>query len=77
MRVTWKDSVQNLEIRQYKNHYMFKEHQGWSVSIPGDDNIYAGVLYAYNAINEYLGIENKPPSHGDKIKVIGKTTSIW
>lgn len=77
MRVTWKDSVQNLEIRQYKQHYMFKEQQGWSVSIPGDDNIYGGVAYACNAINEYLGIQEKPPSLGGKIKVIGKTTSVW
>jgi hypothetical protein len=77
MRVTWKDSIQNLEIRQYKNHYLFREPKGWSVSIPGDDNIYAGVGYAYNAINDYLGVESKLKLYDGKIKIIGKTTSVW
>lgn len=77
MRVTWKDSIQNIEIREYKKHYLFKEQNGWSVSIPGDDNIYAGVGYAYNAINNYLGTKNKLKVYNGEIKVIGKTTSIW
>lgn len=77
MRVIWKDTKQHNEIKQYKSYHLFKEQRGWSVSIPGDDNIYDGVEYACNAINNFIGHKRIGKGKYDnyKPKIIGTTNN--
>lgn len=56
MRIVWKDSsARNLEPKQYRGYEIAEYENGWSVTLPGDDNIYKSVICAMNAIDQILG----------------------
>jgi hypothetical protein len=78
MRVVWKDSIKPKEVRQYRKHNIFRQTKGWSVDIPGDNNIYAAIGDAYNIIDKTLGGHGKfgkSSIRGERIKVIGQVNA--
>ena len=78
MRVIWKDSKpKEYKPIKYRNHYIFGSPEGWEITIPGDNNLYASHYCAANAIDKALGgtgvrgqRNKKRQSYG--IKIIGK-----
>lgn len=75
MRVIWKDSVNSKETRKYRRHTLLRQRHGWSIDIPGDNNIYAAIRDAYNAIDKELGVrknKERTLSGENRIKIIGK-----
>lgn len=80
MRVVWKDSKPRLyKPVQYRGHTATGSPRGWTIDIPGDNNLYANHYAALNAIDAALGGAGirgsgtaKRRSYG--IKIIGKKT---
>lgn len=58
MRVVWKDSssrVVRKQPRMYRGIKVKGAPRGWTVDIPGDDNIYRTYPCAQNAVDKVLG----------------------
>ena len=78
MRVIWKDSKpKEYKPVKYRKHFVCGSPEGWTTSIPGDDNLYASHYCALNAIDKALGgngvrgqTSEKRKSYG--IQIIGK-----
>ena len=77
IRIVWKDSIKSRQHKpvKYRGHMIQGYSNGWTTSIPGDDNIYRTHYCALNAIDKALGGcgqmgTAKRKSYG--IKIIGK-----
>lgn len=76
MRVVWKDSKpKNYKPVKYRDHMIYGSPEGWSTTIPGDDNLYASHYCALNAVDKALGGYGqkggaKRKSYG--IQIVGK-----
>ena len=76
MRIVWKDS--NARARKpikYRGCMIHGYHKGWTIDIPGDDNIYRTHYCALNAIDKALGGYGQMGSAKRKaygIQIIGK-----
>lgn len=57
MRIVWKDSGVTRSDFKYRKVWVEGYGNGWSISIPGDDNVYRTNRCAMNAIDEHLGLE--------------------
>ena len=56
MRVVWKDSKpKSYKPVKYRNHMIYGSPEGWTTTIPGDENVYATHYDALNAIDAALG----------------------
>lgn len=56
MRVVWKDSKpKGYKPVKYRNHVACGTPKGWTISIPGDNNLYKNHYCALNAIDAALG----------------------
>lgn len=56
MRIVWKDSVgRGYKPVKYRGHYATGSSAGWTIDIPGDENIYSSHYCALNAIDKALG----------------------
>lgn len=56
MRIVWKDSNPKGHTPiKYRNYFIEGSHDGWTVNIPGDNNLYKNRNSALNVIDEYLG----------------------
>lgn len=76
IRVVWKDSIsrQHKPVK-YRGHTIQGYNNGWTTSIPNDNNIYQTHYCALNAIDKALGGFGqmgcaKRKNYG--IKIIGK-----
>lgn len=74
MRVIWKDSMtrscppmlyRNVTITRYEKD----EIKGWTINLPGDNNIYATQDNARNAVNKAFG--GKPRKDGSRLALAG------
>ena len=76
MRVVWKEDKYQKEQRRYRSRILYRQLRGWTIDIPDDNNIYAAVSDAYNAIDKALGprtgTRKKSELRGDKIRIIGQ-----
>lgn len=79
MRVVWRDSLVKKEYKplKYRGHMIQGSPRGWTIDIPGDDNLYANHYSAQNAIDAALGGTGRdgPASskrQGYGIQVVGK-----
>ena len=76
MRIVWKDSRPKVyKPVKYRGHFATGSPQGWSIDIPGDDNLYSSHYCALNAIDKALGGYGQKGSAKRKaygIEVIGK-----
>ena len=76
MRIVWKDSKPRMyKPVKYRGHTATGSPQGWTIDIPGDENVYANHYSALNAIDAALGGygqkgSQKRQSYG--IQIIGK-----
>ena len=76
MRVIWKDTKpKEYKPIKYRKHMIYGSPEGWTTSLPGDDNLYAAHYCAQNAIDKALGDygqrgTEKRKSYG--IQIIGK-----
>lgn len=59
MRIVWKDSAVTRADFKYRGYWIEGYGQGWTISIPGDNNIYRTNRCAKNAIDEALGYEGR------------------
>lgn len=82
MRIVWKDS-KSAEYKKvkYRNYIICGTPKGWTISIPGDNNLYKNHYCAQNAIDAALGgtgIRGKATakrlSYG--IQIVGKIDAI-
>ena len=56
MRIVWKDSKpRTFKPVKYRDHMLYGSPEGWTITIPGDDNIYKTHYCALNAIDKALG----------------------
>jgi len=80
MRVVWKDSKpKNYKPVKYRDHMIYGSPQGWTNTIPGDDNIYATHYDALNAIDAALGGTGQMGSAKRQkygIKIVGKKSDV-
>ena len=80
MRVVWKDSTVARKKKpiKYRGHVvMGYNEKGWTIDVPGDNNIYRTHYCALNAIDEALGGYGQMGSAKRKsygIQIIGKKT---
>ena len=78
MRIVWKDSrPRTYKPMKYRGHVATGSPAGWSIDVPGDNNIYASHYCALNAIDKALGGYGQKGSAKRKaygIEVIGKKT---
>lgn len=76
MRVVWKDSKpRTYKPVKYRKHFIYGSPEGWTTTLPGDDNIYASHYCALNAIDKALGGYGQMGSAKRKnygIKIVGK-----
>ena len=77
MRIVWKDTAVTRADFKYRGYWVEGYRGGWTVSIPGDNNIYRTNRCAKNAIDEALGLDGlmhkklpKRLSYG--VEIIGK-----
>jgi hypothetical protein len=76
MRVVWKDSKpKNYKPVKYRGYMIFGSPEGWTTTIPDDNNLYQNHYSALNAIDKALGGygqkgSTKRKSYG--IQVVGK-----
>lgn len=76
MRIVWKDSsARGHKPVKYRGFYAEGYNRGWTINVPGDDNIYKTHYCALNAIDMHLGGTGqmggaKRSSYG--IQIIGK-----
>lgn len=59
MRIVWKDSSVTRSDFKYRGYWVEGYKNGWTVSIPGDNNIYRTNRCAKNAIDQALGLEGR------------------
>lgn len=59
MRIVWKDSAITKSDFKYRGYWVEGYKNGWTISIPGDNNIYRTNRCAKNAIDEALGYEGR------------------
>ena len=61
MRIVWKDSSAKTEYKpiKYRKHIITGYKGGWTVDIPGDNNIYRNNFCAMNAIDKAYGEEGQ------------------
>ena len=56
MRIVWKDSKpKGYKPVRYRKHTLYGSPEGWTTSLPGDNNLYATHYDALNAIDNALG----------------------
>ena len=77
MRIVWKDSSAKTEYKpiKYRKHIITGCKGGWTVDIPGDNNIYKNNFCAMNAIDKAYGEEGQRGTEKRKnfgIQIIGK-----
>ena len=76
MRIVWKDTGVAKVDMKYRGYMLTPYKQGWTINVPGDDNIYGTNKSARNAIDKHLGIydinNEDPKRHRLGIKIIGK-----
>ena len=76
MRVIWKDTKpKEYKPIKYRKHMIYGSPEGWTTTIPGDDNLYAAHYCAQNAIDKALGDYGKKKKKKRKsygIQIIGK-----
>lgn len=80
MRIVWEDS-RNKEYKptKYRGYWVEGSWSGWTVDMPGDDNLYKTMYCALNAIDEYLGGTGKQGYAKRReygIQIIGKKNKI-
>ena len=59
MRIVWKDTAVTRADFKYREYWVEGYGAGWTISIPGDNNIYRTNRCAKNAIDEALGYEGR------------------
>ena len=59
MRIVWKDSAIERKDFKYRGYWVEGYGYGWTVNIPGDNNVYRTNRCAKNAIDETLGYEGR------------------
>lgn len=78
MRIVWKDTAVTRADFKYRGYWVEGYKNGWSTTLPGDDNIYRTNRCAKNAIDKALGLEgrkklkNLPKRLEYGIDIIGK-----
>lgn len=76
MRIVWKDSVgRGYKPVKYRGHCAEGSSVGWTIDVPGDNNIYSSHYCALNAIDKALGGYGQMGSVKRKdygIQVVGK-----
>lgn len=76
MKIVWKDSSARAHKPvKYRGFYAEGYNGGWSIDVPGDDNIYRTHYCALNAIDKHLGGSGQISSAKRKeygIQIIGK-----
>lgn len=78
MRIVWKDTAVTRADFKYRGYWVEGYGDGWTINIPGDDNIYRTNRCAKNAIDKALGLEgrkklkNLPKRLECGIDIIGK-----
>lgn len=76
MRIVWKDSKpKRYKQVRYRKHIASGSPKGWTIDIPGDNNLYANHYCALNAIDKALGGYGQKGTAKRKaygIKVVGK-----
>ena len=57
MRIVWKDSNKPRGYKpvRYRKHMIYGSPNGWTTTIPGDNNLYKTHYCALNAIDKALG----------------------
>ena len=57
MRIVWKDSNQPKEYKpvKYRDHFVCGTPNGWTTTVPGDDNLYKNHYCAKNAVDAFYG----------------------
>ena len=56
MRIVWKDSKpKDYKPVKYRGHHAIGSPKGWTIDIPGDNNLYKSHYCALNAIDKALG----------------------
>ena len=78
MRVVWKDSyvgrTKFQEGYKYRKHFIERFQGGWTIDVPGDNNIYYSIDCAHNAIDKILGGKTRKDASARQakgIKIIG------
>lgn len=62
IRVTWKDSMaRSCQPMTYRNITATRYKTGWILDLPEDNNIYASLDHAKNAIDKALGGKTQRP----------------
>lgn len=80
MRIVWKDSKpRTYKPVKYRDHMIFGSPEGWTTTLPGDQNRYATHYDALNAIDAELGGSGqmgnaKRQKYG--IKIIGRKDDV-
>ena len=59
MRIVWKDTAVTRADFKYRGYWVEGYKNGWTINIPGDNNIYRTNRCAKNAIDEALGLEGR------------------
>lgn len=59
MRIVWKDSAIERKDFKYRGYWVEGYGDGWTVNLPGDNNVYRTNRCAKNAIDETLGYEGR------------------
>ncbi len=78
MRIVWKDTAVTRKDFKYRGYWVEGYGEGWTITIPGDDNIYRTNRCAKNAIDKALGLEGRkklktlPKRLECPIEIIGK-----
>lgn len=81
MRIVWKDTAVVRSDFKYRGYWIEGYNGGWTISIPGDDNIYRTIRCAKNAIDEILGADGrKHKKTPERVKygyeIVGKRDQI-
>lgn len=77
MRIVWKDTAVTRSDFKYRGYWIEGYKNGWTISIPGDNNVYRTNRCAKNAIDEALGYEGRkhhklPKRLEEGFEIIGK-----
>lgn len=79
MRIIWKDSRPKVyKPVKYRGHIASGSPQGWTIDVPGDNNIYSNHYSALNAIDKALGGYGQKGSAKRKsygIDIVGSKTN--
>ena len=59
MRIVWKDSAVTRADSKYRGYWIEGYKNGWTINVPGDNNIYITNRCTKNAIDEALGYEGR------------------